>query len=157
MKIENSLRFESYNPSYDKYFTILKEDESIKNYVSFPKNNSTLIFLDNVFIGVCRISLRDYDSNDMEIYIAIVREYRCKGLAEKVLEQLCHNIFLANDKCHYIHLSIDKENETSIKMAEKAGFKRNEVEEGELRLYGDNRTLVFTIESLDLINKPSRK
>lgn len=143
----NKIRFSSFIPSYEKYFDILKEDKSITNYVTFSKHDSNLIFYDDDLVGFYKTMYRDDDLPDREIYIAIVQKYRGKGIANYILSTLCNNIFESDTNCEFIHLSIDKNNIPSIKMAEKAGFKRNEELEKELRKYNDNNTLIYTIKN----------
>lgn len=60
---------------------------------------------------------------------------------------LTKNIFISNTECPYIHLSIDKENISSIKMAKNCGFKENYLLEQELRETNDNHTLIFSIKN----------
>jgi len=64
--MEENIHFEAYNPSYEKYFQILEEDESIKEYVYFTKYNSSLIFLENECVGFYKLQYREYDSYDIQ-------------------------------------------------------------------------------------------
>ena len=77
-----------------------------------------------------------------EIEIAILEEFRGKGLSGLILDDLCHHLFTQD--CMIIQLSIDKTNEASIHMAIKNGFVYNPNKTDELKKYGDMRTLIFT-------------
>lgn len=140
----DKIRFESYIPSYEKYFETYLKDKSITEYVSFSKRDSSLIFYDDKFVGFYKTMTPDDDLNDKEIYIALIAEYRKKGIASYVVNTLTNNIFASNQNCEYVHLSIDKENTSSINMAHNCGFIENSNLEQELRDTGDDRTLVFS-------------
>lgn len=80
----------------------------------------------------------------MEIEIAILEQYRGKGLSSIILDDLCKQLFTRENPCHSVFLSIDKRNHSSIRMATKNGFYLNEERTKELRKYGDLNTLVFS-------------
>lgn len=143
----NKIKFISYSPIYDKYFDILKEDNSITKFVSFSKHDSRLIFYDNDFAGFYKTMYRDDDLPDREIYIALIEKYRGKGIAKYVIDTLTNNIFESDPNCEFVHLSIDKDNISSIKLAQNCGYTENEKLEDELRENNDNRTLVFSIKN----------
>ena len=65
-------------------------------------------------------------------------------MASYVVNTLTNNIFTASPDCEYVHLSIDKENTSSINLANNCEFIENSSLEQELRETGDNRTLVFS-------------
>lgn len=138
--------FPSFIPSYKKYFELAKE-QSIAKFVSFNEYDSNLIFYDNEVAGFYKVVYRNDELNDREIYIALLEKFRGCGLAHFVIKTLCKNIFSNDLNCEAIHMSIDKDNLASIKMAESLGFKRNEDLEKELREYNDFRTLIYTLKS----------
>ena len=140
----NKIKFESFRPSYEKYFETYLKDKSITEYVIFSKWDSSLIFYDNDFAGFYKTITPDEEVNDKEIYIALIPKYRKKGIASYVVNTLTNNIFTCNPDCEYVHLSIDKENTSSINLANNCGFVENTNLEQELRETGDNRTLVFS-------------
>ena len=143
----NKIRLTSYIPIYEKYFEMLKNEKSITDFVSFFKHDSRLIFYDNDFVGFYKTMYRDDDSLDREIYIGLIEKYRGKGIAKYVINLLTSNIFYNDPNCEFIHLSIDKDNISSIKLAHSCGFVENEELEKELRENNDNRTLVFSIQN----------
>lgn len=143
----NKIKLVPYNPTYDKYFDILKDNKSITQFVSFSKHDSRLIFYDNDFAGYFKTMYRDDDSADREIYIALIEKYRGKGIAQYVINLLTNNIFESDYNCEYVHLSIDKDNISSINLAKNCGFIENIKLEQELRENNDNRTLVFSIKN----------
>lgn len=140
----DKIKFESFVPSYEKYFETYLKDKSITEYVSFSTWDSSLIFYDDDFAGFYKTITPDDEVNDKEIYIALIPKYRKKGIASYVVNTLTNNIFASNQDCEYVHLSIDKENNSSINMAHNCGFIENTNLEQELRDTGDNRTLVFS-------------
>lgn len=140
----DKIKFESFIPSYEKYFETYLKDKSITEYVSFSKWDSSLIFYDDDFAGFYKTTTPDDEANDKEIYIALIPKYRKKGIASYVVNTLANNIFRSDQDCEYVHLSIDKENTSSINMAHNCGFVENTNLEQELRDTGDNRTLVFS-------------
>ena len=87
------------------------------------------------------------DSLDREIYIGLIEKYRGKGIAKYVVNLLTSNIFYNDPNCEFIHLSIDKDNISSIRLAHACGFVENKELEKELRENNDDRTLVFSIEN----------
>ena len=143
----DKIKFESFVPSYEKYFETYLKDKSITEYVSFSTWDSSLIFYDDDFAGFYKTITPDDEVNDKEIYIALIPKYRKKGIASYVVNTLTNNIFASNQDCEYVHLSIDKENNSSINMAHNCGFIENTNLEQELRDTGDNRTLVFSREN----------
>lgn len=143
----NKIKLASYIPIYDKYFEMLKEDKSITDFVSFSKHDSRLIFYDNDFAGFYKTMYRDDDLPDREIYIGLIEKYRGKGIAKHVLNTLTSNIFESDPNCEFIHLSIDKDNTSSIKLAKSCGYIENKELEVELRENNDDRTLIFTIKN----------
>lgn len=134
-------------PDYIKLFDLAKNDENIRKYVSFSPVDSNLIFYENDLAGFYKVVFRDEDTRDREIYIALLDKYRGLGLAQYVVGTLATNIFSNDCSCNFIHLSIDKENLASIKMAESLGFIRNEELEQELREYNDYRTLIYSLRN----------
>lgn len=140
----DKIRFESYIPLYEKYFETYLKDKSITEYVSFSEWDSSLIFYDDDFAGFYKTTTPDDELNDKEIYIALIPKYRKKGIASYTVNTLTNNIFASNQACEYVHLSIDKENTSSINMAHNCGFIENSNLEQELRDTGDDRTLVFS-------------
>lgn len=140
----DKIKFESFVPSYEKYFETYLKDKSITEYVSFSTWDSSLIFYDDDFAGFYKTITPDDEVNDKEIYIALIPKYRKKGIASYVVNTLTNNIFTSNQDCEYVHLSIDKENNSSINMAHNCGFIENTNLEQELRDTGDKRTLVFS-------------
>lgn len=143
----SKIRFASYNPTYDEYFDYYLKDKSITQFVSFSKWDSSLIFYDDDFAGFYKNIIRDDDLNDRELYIALIPKYRKKGMASYVVNTLTHNIFENHPDCEYVHLSIDKDNDSSIRLAQACGFCENTTLEQELRESGDNRTLVFSTQN----------
>ena len=140
----DKVKFESFRPSYEKYFDTYLNDKSITEYVSFSKWDSSLIFYKDDFAGFYKTITPDEEKNEKEIYIALIPKYRKKGMASYVVNTLTNNIFTASPDCEYVHLSIDKENISSINLASNCGFIENSSLEQELRETGDNRTLVFS-------------
>jgi len=145
----NKISFPPFIPSYKDYFNLAK-DPSIKEFVSFSETDSNLIFYDNEVAGFYKVVYRSDELNDREIYIALLAKFRGFGLAQYIVNTLCQNIFANDINCTSIHMSIDKDNFSSIKMAESLGFKRNEELEAELRLYNDFRTLIYTLPSKNI-------
>lgn len=143
----DKIKFKSFMPSYEKYFELYLQDKSITEYVSFSTYDSSLIFYNEDFVGFYKTITPDEEVNDKEIYIALIPKYRKQGIASYVVNTLTNNIFTSNPDCEYVHLSIDKENTSSINMANNCGFIENENLEQELRDTGDNRTLVFSKEN----------
>lgn len=141
------IKFKSYIPNYDKYFDHYLSDKSMTEFVSFSKRDSSLIFYDNDFIGFYKTMIRDEDENDREIYIGLIPEYRKMGIASYVVTTLTNNIFESDPQCSAVHLSIDRDNYSSINLAHNCGFLENLTLEQELREYGDNRTLIFTMKN----------
>ena len=47
----DKVKFESFRPSYEKYFDTYLKDKSITEYVSFSKWDSSLIFYKDDFAG----------------------------------------------------------------------------------------------------------
>lgn len=140
----SKINFRCFIPEYKKYYDLQNDNPKLNKFVHFSPNNSSLIFYDDVFIGFYKIFRLDEDSNDREIQIAILNEFRKKGIASFILENLSKNIFYSDNLCENIHLFIDKKNIPSIKLAIKLGFNRNEVMEKEIQLYGDKYTFVFS-------------
>ena len=138
------IKFASYNPSYDEYFNYYLKDKSITEYVNFFIFFLALIFYDNDFAGFYKNIVRDDDLNDRELYIALIPKYRQKGMASYVVNTLTERIFENDAECEYVHLSIDKDNLASIRLAQNCGFLENVSLEEELRADGDNRTLIFS-------------
>jgi RimJ/RimL family protein N-acetyltransferase len=138
------VKFSSFIPGYEKYFDILKTDKSITNYVSFSKYDSSLIFYDNDFAGFYKTMYRDDDLTDREIYIALIEKYRGMGLASYVINYLTNNIFDSDKNCEFVHLSIDKDNKSSINMAINCGYNINKELTKENIDMKDERTLVFS-------------
>lgn len=134
-------------PDYIKLFDLAKNDKNISKYVSFSPVDSNLIFYENDLAGFYKVVFRDEETRDREIYIALMDKYRGFGLAQYVVGTLATNIFLNDINCKFIHLSIDKENLASIKMAESLGFIRNEELEQELREYNDFHTLIYSLKN----------
>lgn len=143
----NKIRFVGYIPTYDKYFDYYLKDNSMTKFVSFSKRDSSLIFYDDDFVGFYKTMIRDEEENDREIYIGLIPEYRKMGIASYVVTTLTNNIFESDHNCSAVHLSIDKDNYSSINLAKKCGFFENSTLEQELREYGDNRTLIFSIKN----------
>ncbi len=139
----SKISFKGYIPSYKKYFELIKEDKTINNYITFTEYDSSLIFYESNFCGICKIIDFDEDENK-EIHIALLDEYRNQGLASYIVATLSNNIFASNIHCQYAVLSIDKDNTPSIKMANKSGFKLNEELTKANLEYGDFKTLYFT-------------
>lgn len=143
----NRIRFTGYVPTYDEYFDYYLKDDSMTNFVSFSKRDSSLIFYDDKFVGFYKTMIRDEEENDREIYIGLIPEYRKMGIASYVVNTLTKNIFESDSQCSAVHLSIDKDNYPSINLAHNCGFLENTTLEQELRDSGDNRTLIFSMKN----------
>lgn len=139
----SKISFKGYMPSYKQYFDLIKEDKTVSKYISFSEHDSTLIFYENSFCGLCKIIDFD-DSENKEIHIALLNEFRGLGLASCVIQLISNNIFQSNHGCQYAVLSIDKENNSSLKMAVKSGFELNQELTRENAECGDENTIVFT-------------
>lgn len=137
-----------YVPQYEEYFKRYAKDKSIKEYVDFTPWNCRLIFYGNELAGFLKVFTRNEEINDREISIALIPKYRGKGLATYMITTLVNNLF-GDTSCEFVHMSIDKQNIASIKMALNCGFIENEELERELREDGDDRTLVFSIRNMN--------
>lgn len=143
----NKLDFKQFSPNYESYLDEINSDKSVSEFVTFSKSDSRFIFYEDDFVGCFKTMLIDDDLPDREIYIGLIKKYRGKGIAKYVINKLSNNIFESDNACEYIHLSIDKENLASINMAKSCGFIENTDLENELREYGDDKTLVFSIKN----------
>lgn len=143
----NKIRLTNYIPIYDKYFDEYLKDPTMNRFVSFSKRDSSLIFYEDSFVGFYKTMFRDEEQNDREIYIGLIPEYRGRGIASYVVTTLTKNLFESDPQCEFVHLSIDKDNSSSIILAHNCGFVENLDLEEELRAYGDNRTLIFSIRN----------
>lgn len=149
----DKVKLESFRPSYEKYFDVYLKDKSITEYVNFSKWDSSLIFYKDDFAGFYKTITPDEETNDKEIYIALIPKYRKKGMASYVVNTLTNNIFMSDSECEFVHLSIDKDNTSSINLASNCGFLENSILEQELRENGDNRTLIFSRKNPFYIKK----
>lgn len=147
-----AITYHSYNPSYDNLLNLIKKDEQINKYLSFSQTDSKFIFINHDFVGFCKIFPVDDENLEYEIEIAIIEQYRGKGLASIILEDLTKHLFLGPNICQTVQLSIDKSNSSSIRMATKNGFILDEVKTKDLRKYGDTNTLIFSKENFILNN-----
>ena len=143
----NKINFRPFSPNYEDYLNQINSDKSVSEFVNFSKSDSRLIFYEDDFVGCFKTMIRDDDLPDKEIYIGLTKKYRGKGISKYVISKLSNNIFESDNACEYIHLSIDKDNIASINMAKSCGFTENIDLENELREYGDNSTLVFSIRN----------
>lgn len=141
------ITYHSYNPSYDNLLNLVKQDEQISHYLSFSQTDSRFVFINNTFVGFCKTFPVDDDYLEYELEIAIIEEYRGKGLASIILEDLTHHLFTGDQACQMVQLSIDKSNNASMRMAAKNGFVLDEVKTNELRKYGDTKTFIFSKEN----------
>lgn len=97
----------------------LKDLES--NFVSFCIQNSKIICIDNIKVGV--VSLLE-ENDDYEIKIAITNSYQNKGIASYVIEMI-YNSILQRNKNAKLKMLIDEQNLPSISLANKMGFVLN--------------------------------
>lgn len=139
----SKISLKSYIPSYKQYFDLIKEDKTISKYISFSEYDSNLIFYDNNFCGLYKVIDFD-DEENKEIHIALVNEFRGLGLASCIIKLISNNVFQSNHNCQYTVLSIDKENNSSLKMAVNSGFEFNEELTKDNVVCGDENTIVFT-------------
>ena len=148
---QSVITYHSYNPSYDNLLNLVKKDEQISKYLSFSQTDSKFIFINDKFVGFCKTFPVDDENLEYEIEIAIIEQYRGKGLASIILEDLTNHLFLHSNS-QMVQLSIDKSNSASIRMAAKNGFILDETKTKELRKYGDTNTLIFSKENYILNN-----
>ncbi len=149
----NKINFKSFIPSYERYLDILNSDEEVRKYISFSKYDSKLIFFDYDFVGCFKTMTLDDESNDREIHIAIIKKYRGMGIASFVINKLTDNIFESDNTCESIHLSIDKNNEQSLKMGTKCGYKLNEELTKDNINMGDSNTIVLSKKNPNYITE----
>lgn len=70
--------------TFFKISNILNNDSEVNKYVSFnSKNNSYGIFLNDILIGL--FSLHPYIDDNIVIHIALIQEYRNKGIGKLIL------------------------------------------------------------------------
>ena len=77
----DKVKFESFRPSYEKYFDTYLNDKSITEYVSFSKWDSSLIFYKDDFVGFYKTITPD------EVFSLSIDKctYSQSGLAVKIL------------------------------------------------------------------------
>ena len=79
----DKVKFESFRPSYEKYFDTYLKDKSITEYVSFSKWDSSLIFYKDDFVGFYKTITPDEEKNDKETNarrFSLGRCYCCKPI-----------------------------------------------------------------------------
>ena len=138
----SKIHFKSYTPMYQQYLEDLNHDENVRKFVNFANHNSRLIFYGDDFVGAYRVELSD-EEDCFEIFIGLIKKYRGLGIAHHVVSYLAEVYFENNHQVRYAYLSIDKNNEASIKMASKCGFIEDEDLERELKDNNDPNTLIF--------------
>ena len=67
------------------------------------------------------IDVYSFDKNNMYIVLAVLEEYRGKGIAQQLISKMEHNINVKSIK--YIVWKTDKDNIVSQKLALKMGYK----------------------------------
>ena len=71
---------------YDDYFSLFEKDKEVQRYVSFWKEKSYFIFMDNQFIGI--FSLFPFYPQRMEIRRWILPELRNQGLGTEIAKDI---------------------------------------------------------------------
>lgn len=156
-EIDNSkIHFKSYTPMYQQYLDELNNDENVRKFVNFSNHNSRLIFYGDDFVGAYRVELSD-EEDCFEIFIGLMQKYRGLGIANHVVSYLAEVYSKNNPGCRYAYLSIDKNNESSIKMANRCGFVEDENLERELRDNNDPNTLIFVKPNQYYVDKDNSK
>ncbi len=90
IKIERQLRVETFSPyKVESDQEILRYIESTKNYFYY-----LLAEKQNTFVGCLKVEINMYDGNRDFLYLElnVVKEFRMKGIAKKLLKFLIHNI-----------------------------------------------------------------
>lgn len=152
----SKIHFKSFTPIYQQYLDDLNHDENVRNFVSFANHNSRLIFYGDDFAGAYRVEFSD-DGDCFEIFIGLTQKYRGLGIANHVVSYLAEVYFENNHQARYAYLSIDKNNEVSIKMAKRCGFIEDEDLERELRDNNDPNTLIFVKPNQYYVGKDNIK
>ncbi len=111
---------------YDDYFSLFEKDKEVQRYVSFWKEKSYFIFMDNQFIGI--FSLFPFYPQRMEIRRWILPELRNQGLGTEIAKDITDFAFSTFPECHEIISNIHYENKNSQKSIQKAGYILNQNE-----------------------------
>lgn len=109
-----------YQKEYDSYFFLFEQDKEAQKFVSFVKENSYLIFMEDQFIGL--FSLYPFYPKRIEIYRWIIPKLRNQGLGTKVVEDISNFAFSIFPERTEIISNIHYQNKGAQRSIQKAGF-----------------------------------
>ncbi|TXD50864.1 MULTISPECIES: GNAT family N-acetyltransferase [unclassified Polaribacter] len=95
-----------------------KEIPSLGGYTFITKEKDIIVGA----LVMNKTGMKEYQSENLLVYLAVHKEYRKNGIASKLLKE-------AIEYCNgNITLQIDKENEDAIKVFEKSGFTSKKIQ-----------------------------
>lgn len=107
--------FRKIRPEEYELIEKMQQDEGFNKYF-VPDNKMDLVLLNGNIIGVFYLS----GSYTPELQIGILPEYRNKGYAVKLTEQIVGELF--SEGISQVNLKIHKDNKASLNLAKKCGF-----------------------------------
>lgn len=137
-----SIQFRSLVPSDQPTIAKFNNNVRTNDFVSFSITDASAICYQNIIVGFFRIIELEIDPIDYEVLIGIFPEYQRMGFAQATIEQIENNLF-ASTSVRSLRMKIDIENQASINLAQKLGFRYDDSQKEEYAFYNDKHTQDF--------------
>ena len=112
-----SLKKEDFKKIADK----LNNDPDVNKFVRFYDYETAVgIFYNNQLVGL--FSLNRFINNSLAIHIAILKEFRNKGIGSKVLNKIVEDYGITYSEVEFFTVNINYKNKTAIDFVNKLGW-----------------------------------